>query len=382
MVVTGNRAEYGLLKNLIKKIELSDKLDLQLVVTGSHLVERFGYTIDEIINDGFKITAEVDMLIESTKKSAINKSMGLQMIQFSTILERLEPDIIVILGDRYEMLTVAVSATMMNIPIAHIAGGEISYGANDEQIRHAITKMAHLHFAEADIYATNIKNMGEEAWRVHSVGALGIENIATTQFLDIEELNKTMGVKIDDNTILMTYHPTTLESESLKYEIDELLLAISHFKNLFIITYPNADNGGSYIISRLKEFAEQYDNIKLFESLGVQRYLSVMKHCKMVIGNSSSALIEAPYLKKPVVNIGNRQEGRLMADNIISCSNKFIDIIRAINQAKSEDFLRKVADTKSLYGDGDTSSDIIKVLEEVKINSKLMRKKLEWSEKI
>ncbi|OOO00324.1 MAG: UDP-N-acetyl-D-glucosamine 2-epimerase, UDP-hydrolysing [Epulopiscium sp. Nele67-Bin004] len=378
MVVTGSRAEYGLLKNVIQKIDSAPTLNLQLVVTGSHLSHKFGYTIKEITADGFEISSQIEMIIDGSSKSAILKSMGLEMIQLAQTIEQLNPDIIVILGDRYEILTVAICATMMNKPLAHIAGGEVSYGANDEQIRHAITKMAHIHFAEADVYAQNIRNMGEEAWRVHSVGALGIENIKSIPQMTVQQLNESLGITLDSDTILMTYHPTTLESGNLKYEMDELLTALKYFNNQFVITYPNPDNGGSYIIERLQQFATDNPNIKLFDSLGVVRYLNVMRHCMAVVGNSSSALIEAPFMKKPVVNIGNRQEGRLMADNIIQCGNNSKDIQRAITTAISLKFAEQVENTKSLYGYGDTSSDIVKVLEHIKLDEKLLKKRLEW----
>lgn len=378
VVITGNRAEYGLLRNVISRIEESEKLQLQLIVTGSHLSSLYGNTINEIREDGFEITEEVDMLIQSDKKSSIVKAMGIELMHLGSTLERLAPDLMLILGDRYEMLVAAVAAISMNIPLAHIAGGEITYGAIDEQIRHAITKMAHLHFAEANTYAANIMNMGEEEWRVHNVGALGIENIEQTSLLEGEELEQSVGIKVDRETILLTYHPVTLEGKSLEWQINQLLEALECIDKKMIITFPNPDNGGDYIIRRIKEYAEGKEHIKVFSSLGVKRYLSVMNSCGLVIGNSSSALIEAPYLKVPVVNVGNRQEGRLMADNIINCSNNKEDIIKGIQQAMSNEFREQVAKTTSLYGYGRTSEMIVKVLEDIEIDDKLLRKKLVW----
>ncbi|MGL6173210.1 MAG: UDP-N-acetylglucosamine 2-epimerase [Cellulosilyticaceae bacterium] len=377
-VITGNRAEYGLLRNVIAGINQSEELQLQLIVTGSHLSDLYGRTIDEIRQDGFEIAEEIDMLLQSSKKSGMVKAMGIELMQLGGALERLGPDLLLILGDRYEMLIAAVAATSMNIPIGHIAGGEVSYGAIDEQIRHAITKMAHLHFTEAEVYAENVKHMGEEAWRVFNVGALGIENIKRIALLEGEELTESVGMQVTQETMLLTYHPVTLESDTLKWQIDELLGALDTFKSPIMITYPNPDNGGAYIIERLNEYAKRRSNIKVFSSLGVKRYLSVMCKCGLVIGNSSSALIEAPYLKVPVVNIGNRQEGRLMANNIISCSNKKEDIIKSIQLAKSKKFRETLIETKSLYGEGNTSEAIVKILEAIDIDEKLLRKKLVW----
>ncbi|OOB79640.1 MAG: UDP-N-acetyl-D-glucosamine 2-epimerase, UDP-hydrolysing [Epulopiscium sp. Nuni2H_MBin001] len=375
MVVSGTRSEYGLLKHVLQKIETSNVLELQFVVTGTHLSDKFGNTIDEIRSDGINITAQIPMLLESDKTSAIATSMSIEMLHLSSIMERLKPDIVLIIGDRFEILTVATVATVMNIPIAHIAGGEISYGSTDEQIRHAITKMSHIHFAEAKEYADNIIKMGEESWRVHNVGALGIENIRHLKLLTMKELAK-QGLKVNKKTtILTTYHATTLELDSLKEDVDQLLSAIEQLKDFdFIITYPNADNGGLYIIDRLTEFSKQHENITLVKSLGTLKYLSVMKHCALVLGNSSSALIEAPYLKKPVVNIGNRQKGRLMAENVVSVTNDTTSILDGVKLALDKD-LSKI---KNLYEYGNTSSDIIKILEEIVINDKLRQKLLTW----
>lgn len=379
VVVTGTRAEYGLLKNTLNKIKKNSNLELQLIVTGAHLSENFGYTINEILEDGFKVDEKLPILMGSSGKGSMAKEMGLLMIQLSQAFERLEPDMLLILGDRYEILAAASTAMTMNIPIAHISGGEITEGSIDEQIRHAITKMSHIHFAGVQVYANNIENMGEEAWRIFNVGEPGIENIKLTNFLNREELKRQLNVDVDGDTLLVTYHPVTLERDELSYQIENLIKALSIINKKMIITYPNADDGGDYIIKKLEEFAKVDSNIHLFKNLGILKYLSVMKLCGDVIGNSSSALIEAPYLKVPVVNIGNRQKGRLMADNIISCSNDCEDIIKAINQSLSNEFKEKVKNTKSLYGEGNTSEEIVKVLENVKIDDKLLKKKLVWS---
>ncbi|MTK11386.1 MAG: UDP-N-acetylglucosamine 2-epimerase (hydrolyzing) [Clostridiaceae bacterium] len=377
LVVTGTRAEYGLLKNILKKITDSNSLTLQLVVTGAHLSNKFGYTINEIIDDGFHIHEKIPILMDSN--DSIAKEMGLLMIQLSSAFERLKPDMILILGDRYEIFAVAATAMSMNIPISHISGGEITEGAVDEQIRHAITKIAHIHFPGAEIYKNNIINMGEESWRVFNAGEPGIEVIKNTLFLTKEELLKDINVEIDENTLLVTYHPVTLEINKLPYQIDNLVAALDKLNKKVIITYPNADNGGEYIIKKLENFAQKNSNVYLFKNLGNKKYLSVMKLCGAVVGNSSSALIEAPYLKIPVVNIGNRQKGRLMADNIICCSNGYDDIVNSVNKALSSEFKEVVKSTKSLYGEGNTSEEIVKVLESIELDDKLLKKKLIWS---
>ncbi|OON94502.1 MAG: UDP-N-acetyl-D-glucosamine 2-epimerase, UDP-hydrolysing [Candidatus Epulonipiscioides saccharophilum] len=375
MVVTATRAEYGLLKNVIRQIYESDELELILIVTGTHLNEQYGFTVQEIESDLVPISLKISMDVGSNEKTAIVKSMANLMNELAEAMDSLKPDMLLILGDRYEMLACASAATIMNVPIAHIAGGEVSYGANDEQIRHAITKMAHIHFPEADVYAKNITFMGEEKFRVKQVGALGIENIITTKLLSHNQLNQQLGLKVDNSTFLITYHPTTLFN-NLVYEMDQLLEALDSFDNNMIITYPNSDNGGEYIIERLKDFANSHSNVFLFQSLGLQAYLSTMRYCGVVIGNSSSALIEAPVFKKAVVNIGKRQSGRLMASNIISCSNDKQDIIKAINKALSPAFHESLEQTLSLYGIGNTSEQIVSILEDLEIDEKFITKKL------
>ena len=375
-VITGTRAEYGLLKNILCKIKSNNKLKLQLVVTGTHLSEEFGYTINEILKDKFEIDEKLPILMNANN---IAKEMGLLMIQLSQTFERIKPDMLLVLGDRYEILSATSVAMTMNIPIAHISGGEITEGLIDEQIRHAITKMSHIHFPGADIYSKNIINMGEEPWRVFSVGDPAIENIKLMKFLSEKQLKEQLNVDVDTDTLLITYHPVTLERDRLEYQVENLIKALNKVNKKMIITYPNADNGGDYIIKKLEEFAKVNQNVYLFKNLGTLRYLSVMKLCGAVIGNSSSALVESPYLKIPVVNIGNRQKGRLMANNIISCNNDCEGIIESINKVMSNEFKEEVKNVKSLYGEGNTSDEIVKVLENVGIDDKLLKKKLVWS---
>ncbi|MDD2493922.1 MAG: UDP-N-acetylglucosamine 2-epimerase [Tissierellia bacterium] len=378
-VVTGTRAEYGLLKITLNKIQNNRNLKLQLIVTGTHLSEEFGSTVKEIEDDGFEIAEKIPILMRNSSKDGISKEMGLLMIQLSQTFLRLKPDILLILGDRYEIFATVSVAMVMNIPIAHISGGEITEGAIDEQIRHSITKMSHIHFPGAEVYAQNIIRMGEESWRVFNVGDPGIENIKFTRFLSKEELKEQLNLDINRDTLLVTFHPVTLERDLLPYQIESLIKALTETNKNMIITYPNADNGGDYIIKKLEEFQKTNPKVHLFKNLGITKYLSAMRLCGAVVGNSSSALVEAPYLKIPVVNIGNRQKGRLMAENIISCSNECEDIIEAINKSLTDEFKEKVKHTKSLYGEGNTSEEIVKVLESIEISDALLKKKLVWS---
>lgn len=378
-VVTGTRAEYGLLKNIMKAIDEDKDLKLQLLVTGMHLSPKYGMTKNDILEDGFTIDEECPILLDYNGKDKNAREISIAISEFIGAFNRLKPDIVLVLGDRYEAFAAATTAMAMNIPIAHIAGGEITEGAMDEQIRHSITKMAHIHFPGVEVYAENIRNMGEENWRVFNVGDSGIENIKLTKMMTPDELKESLGVEVTQDTILATYHPVTLEVDDVENQINNVIDALDKINKPMIITYPNSDNGGDKIISELDKFAERNSNVHLFKSLGSLRYLSVMKYCGVIVGNSSSALIEAPYLKKPVVNIGNRQQGRLMAENIIQTNYNSDDIYNGIKKAFSPEFNEFVKTVESLYGEGSTSEEIVKVLKNVELGEKLLKKKLSWS---
>lgn len=379
LVVTGTRAEYGLLYWTMKEIQKDKDLQLQLIVTGSHLSEEYGYTVEQIKKDGFKIDEEIDMLIDSNKKSAIVKSMGLEMIQMAQAFDRLKPDILLILGDRYEIFVAATCAMMMNVAIAHMNGGESTEGAIDEQIRHAITKMAHIHFAGAEYYRERIIKMGEEPWRVHNVGQAGIENIKRLRLLTKTELEYELGIKLDKKVFLITYHPVTLGVQDIENQMENLLKAISEFDAKYIFTYPNADYGNKIIIDKINEFRQNHDNVYVFYSLGQVKYLSLMKYTDVMIGNSSSGIIESPSFKLPVVNIGDRQKGRLRNKNIIDVGNNEIEIIEGINKALyNKQFINSLNDLENVYGDGTTSEKVVKILKTIEINEKLLHKKLDY----
>jgi GDP/UDP-N,N'-diacetylbacillosamine 2-epimerase (hydrolysing) len=377
LVVTGTRAEYGLLYWTMKEIQRDNDMELQLVVTGNHLVKDYGYTVEQIKRDEFAIDEEIDMIVYSDKKSSIVKSMGLEMIGMAQCFDRLKPDILLILGDRYEIFVAATCAMMMNIPIAHMNGGESTEGAVDEQIRHAITKMAHIHFPGAEYYKERIIKMGEEPWRVHNLGQAGIENIKRLEFLDKSELQKELNISLDRPVFLITYHPVTLDIENIENEINNLLDSIKGFDAKYIFTYPNADFGSKIIINKINDFVKQNENAYIYYSLGQKRYLSLLKCTDVMIGNSSSGIIEAPSFKIPVVNIGDRQKGRLRSNNIIDVEYSKDEIVKAINKALyDKEFKQSLNNIENVFGNGKVSNRIVNILKSIDIDKKLLRKKL------
>ena len=307
-VITGTRAEYGLLKPLITKINNDSEMKLQLVVTGMHLSPEFGLTYKEIEQDGFEITERNEMLLSSDTPNGITKSIGLGMIGFADIFTRIKPDMVIILGDRYEALAAGTAAMVHRIPIAHIHGGELTEGVMDDSIRHAITKMSMLHFTAAEEYRKRVIQMGEEPDRVFYVGALGIENIKTQKLLSKSELAQSVGFSPDDSYIVVTFHPVTLEINTAGEQFDKLLGALDVYKEYYIIfTMANADTNGRIINQKIEEYVSRNKGRAVaFTSLGMMRYLSALKYCEMVIGNSSSGILEAPSFKIPTVNIGDR----------------------------------------------------------------------------
>lgn len=339
-VVTGTRAEYGLLRPLIKKIDEDLELELQLIVTGMHLSPEFGLTYDEIIKDGFKITEKIEILLSSDTPIGISKSMGLAMISFSEVFERLNPDMIIILGDRYEMLAVASVAMNFRIPISHLHGGETTEGAVDEAIRHSITKMSYLHFTSEEEYRNRVIQLGEDPSRVFNVGNIGEDSIRSLKLKSKEELEKELKIKFEKNVALFTFHPTTLEENSSKVQFENILNDLDNVEDLFIIfTKANADADGRIINKMIDEYIlKNNEKAIAFTSLGQLRYLSVMKYCDVIVGNSSSGIIEAPMFGKPTVNIGDRQKGRIQKKTIINCKPQKGEVKKAIQNALSEQF--------------------------------------------
>lgn len=360
-VITGTRAEYGLLRPLIKKIKEDDELQLQLIVTGMHLSPEFGLTYREIEQDGFVIDEKIEMLLSSDTGVGISKSMGLAMIGCAEALGRLKPDMIILLGDRYEIFAVATTAMILKIPIAHIHGGETTEGVIDEAIRHSITKMSYLHFTSTEDYRKRVIQLGENPDRVFNVGAIGIENIKELDLLDLRELEKSISFKFGKKTALVTFHPVTLEHSTSKEQFQELLSALSQFKDLKVIfTKANSDTDGRVINAMIDEYVgKNKEKTIAFTSMGQLRYLSAMKYANLVIGNSSSGIIEVPSFNIPTINIGDRQKGRIQAETIINCNPLKEDIIKAIELGLSRDFKEKIKGVENPYGNGVVSPIII-----------------------
>jgi len=370
MVVTGTRAEYGLLSSLMKEVSSDSDLQLNIIATGMHLSPEFGFTYREIEKDGFKIDAKVEMLLSSDTHTGIAKSMGLGVIGFADALERLKPDILVVLGDRFEILAAAQVALIACIPIAHIHGGELSEGACDDSIRHAVTKMAQWHFVAAESYRKRVIQLGEAPARVFNFGAIGLDHLPQMKWLAREELEKLFDIQLGSPLFLVTYHPETLSHQDPLSSMNELFYALDEFPNATVIfTFPNADAGGRVLIKRINEWISlNKERAKSFISLGQQRYLSLMREADVVLGNSSSGLIETPALKKATVNIGDRQKGRLKASSVIDATVQRDEIIKAIKYALSEQFCKKLPDTKSLYGQGNVGFKIKEVLKSVELS--------------
>ena len=370
-VFTGTRAEYGLLYWILKGLHEANSIDLQLLVGGSHLAHEFGHTIDNIEKDGFLVTERVDFLLSSDSPQAISKSLALAVIAGADCFARLRPDLLVLLGDRYECLALAQCAMLANIPIAHIHGGERTEGAVDDVIRHAISKMSHLHFTATKTYQDRVIQLGEHPSRVFDYGAPGLDNINKLPLLSKKQLADAFEFPQLTQFFLVTYHPVTLSSNDAKIALDNLLTVLAEqTKFQILITFPNADAQGRKLIDVLKNFVSQHsDRVKLFESMGQLNYLSVMKHASLVIGNSSSGIIEAPSFQVPTINIGDRQKGRVSADSVFHCGESIEDIAKSITIALE----RKLKHVVNPYGKGGASEKIIEKLLTVKIDSLLAK---------
>ena len=383
-VVTGSRADYGIIFTLLKLLQNDKDFELQLIVTGMHLLKKFGNTIDQIKNDGFQIAALVKMNITGAEGLDIGKAIGKATIKFTETFDKLKPDLIILQGDRFEMLAAATAALALNIPIAHIHGGEITEGLIDEQIRHSITKMSHLHFCSTELYRRRIIQMGEQPKYVFNVGAPGLDLIKQIRLLSKEELEKNLDFKFTDKTVLLTYHPVSLSREQTIQETEILFKFMQQTNFAWIITYPNADNFNDIVLKKIMEFSQTYKNgkIQIIKSLGSQRYFSVLKYVRFVIGNSSSGIIEAAMFKKPVIDIGIRQKGRLKPANIISIENVTItNLKKALQKISSIEFTNKLLKLKNPYGSGDSSKKIINTLKKIDSYDYLLTKKF-WDIKV
>lgn len=362
-VVTGSRAEYGLLYWLMKGIEEVQKFELQIIVTGMHLSPEYGSTYQVIEQDGFTIDAKVETLISSDTPVGTAKSIALGVIGCAEAMERLQPDILLLYGDRFEILAAAQAALVAQIPIAHIGGGDTTEGAFDEAIRHSITKMSHLHFVTNEDAAQRVLQLGENPQHVYNVGGIGLDQIRSLKLLSRDELEHTLGFEFKQRNLLITFHPVTLEQQSAAVQFHELLIALDVFgaDTGIIFTKPNADAGGKALIQMIDEFVATRPNTKAYTSLGQLRYLSALSHVDAVVGNSSSGLYEMPSFKKPTINIGDRQKGRLQADSVLNCAPVAAEIVRTIELSFTKDF----SDVVNPYGDGNSSPRIIDVLKAI-----------------
>lgn len=369
-VFTGTRAEYGLLYWLMNDIQQDRSLELQLIVTGSHLSQEFGLTYKEIEKDGFHINEKVEIILPGDNAISTVKSLGLAIQRFADSLMRLKPDIIIILGDRYEALGMAQAAMILKIPIIHLHGGEISEGAYDDNFRHAITKFSYLHGTSTEEYRSRVIQLGEDPSRVFNVGAIGLEHLTRSNLFSFDELKKSINFNIKKPYFVLTYHPVTLGNEDSNITIKNILEALKYFKSHQIIaTYPNVDNGGREIIKILKKHAtKNKKNFFLIPSLGQKKYLSAVKFSDAVIGNSSSGIIEVPSFNIPTINIGIRQKGRIAAKSVLHCDVHIDEIIKSIDIAISKKFKKEIQKVKNPYGKGNTSSKVINMIKELKFN--------------
>jgi len=363
-VVTGSRAEYGLLRWLMKGIQEEPDLDLHIIATGMHLSPEFGLTYREIEKDGFHIDKKVEMVLSADTPTAIAKSTGLGMIGFADVFKDLKPDLVLVLGDRYEMLAACIASLFARIPIGHIHGGETTEGAFDEAIRHSITKMAWWHFVAADEYKKRVIQLGEDPKRIFNVGGLGVDAIKKTKLLSKKELMKNTGIQFRKKNLLVTYHPVTLENETSEKHFQVLLDVLQGLKNVHLIfTMPNSDSDGRIIKQMIDEFVSRNNKRSIaFTSLGHLNYLSALQFVDGIVGNSSSGLVEAPTFKVGTLNIGHRQKGRLKADSVIDCYPEKMSITAAIEKLYSKDFQDKLKTVKNPYGNGEGSNRIIEIL--------------------
>jgi GDP/UDP-N,N'-diacetylbacillosamine 2-epimerase (hydrolysing) len=374
-VVTGTRAEYGLLRWVMEGIRNSTKLDLQVIATGMHLSPEFGLTYREIEKDGFRIDRKVEMLLSSDTPVGIAKSMGLCSVGFADAFQELNPDLIVILGDRFELFSAVSVAMVSRIPVAHLHGGEATEGAIDESIRHSITKMSHLHFVAAEEYKKRVIQLGEQPDRVFNVGGLGIDNILKLRLLDRTELENSIKFKLGSKNLLITFHPVTLENSTSAQQMGELLSALNKLDNTnLIFTMPNSDTDGRVLFQIIEEYVSSNIKSVVFTSLGQLRYLSCLKHVDGVIGNSSSGLLEVPTFKIGTINIGDRQRGRLKAISVIDCEPNEPSISSAIKKLYSADYQNRLTTVKNPYGCGGASESIVNILNDVSLDGLLKKR--------
>ena len=364
-IVTGTRAEYGLLYWLMKEIQASKKLELQLIVTGMHLSPEFGLTYQQIEQDGFNIDRKVEMLLSSDTEVGVTKSMGVGLMGFAEAFSAIKPDLLVLLGDRFESFAAASAATVAKVPVAHLHGGETTEGAIDEAFRHSITKMSHLHFTSTDIYRQRVIQLGEQPDKVFNVGAIGIDNIKRLELLERTEFEKEIGFSLNKRNLLITFHPVTLEDSTAETQFSELLSALDMLEDTnLIFTKANADPDGRIINTMIEQYVSHNKEKSIaFTSMGQLRYLSAMQHVDGVVGNSSSGLLEAPTFRVGTINIGDRQLGRVRAASVIDTDTDATNIKYSFDRLYSTTFQHQLATITNPYGNGGTAEKIVSIIE-------------------
>lgn len=374
MAVTVGPSDWGIFRPVLQHIRNDPQLELRLVAGGAHLSDAEGDTLGAIRRDGFEIDDTVDMLLKSDSSLSTTKGMGLGMIGFAEVFERQRPDILLVLGDRFEMTVAALAAVPFGIPIAHIHGGEVTFGAIDDAFRHTITKCSHLHFASTQQHADRIIQLGEEPWRVHVSGAPSMDNLRLISLLSRQELAESLQMDLSEDPLLVTFHPVTLQQDETSEQIQEFVAALAGLRVPMVITRPNADPRHRFITDCLEAFASSRENVRLMGSLGTQRYFSLMTYGCAMVGNSSSGIIEAGFFGLPVVNVGLRQAGRPRSQNVVDVPCRRQAIRDGISQACSSAFRDLAKQTKSIYGDGTASEKITTHLREVTLDDRLLMK--------
>jgi GDP/UDP-N,N'-diacetylbacillosamine 2-epimerase (hydrolysing) len=373
LVITGTRAEYGLLSNVMRLLQNDSDFELQIIATGTHLSPEYGYTYNEILDDGFNINKKIEIVLSSDTSVGVSKAMGLAQISFAEAFDDLQPDLVLVLGDRFEILAAVSSALVARIPVAHLSGGEKTEGAIDESIRHSLTKMSHLHFTATEEYRKRVIQLGENPSSVFNVGEVGLDNIKLLKLMSKEEFEESINFKLKKKSIIITFHPVTLEKGEAIKQFEELINAVDQLEDTSIIfTHSNSDMEGRKIINLIDKYvSKNSDKAIAFPSLGYRRYLSALQFMDAVVGNSSSGIVEAPSFKKATINIGNRQKGRIQAKSTINCEPRTNDILNAFKTAFSNEFQSKLKEVTNPYGQGNSSQKLIDVLKNTDYKSLL-----------
>jgi GDP/UDP-N,N'-diacetylbacillosamine 2-epimerase (hydrolysing) len=375
-VITVGRSDFGLYESVLNRIDSDPGMELQLLVTGAHFSTQYGTAVTDIEQKGFPYSRGLDMLLASGSAQGMGKSIGLGVISFAQAFAADPPAILLVLGDRLEMISGPVAALSFNIPIAHCGGGAVTEGAVDEQVRHAITKLSHLHFVFCQQYADRVTQMGEEPWRVFNVGATGLDRIYTSRQISVPELSEQVGLDLSQKTLLVTYHPVTLELNQTEAQVDSLLESLDRSELQVILTYPNADMGSLKIINSFQKYAREHPGrTVVIENAGTEMYLSLMNTVSAMVGNSSSGIVEAPSFKLPVVNIGTRQTGKVRSPNVIDVGYSSDEISKGIDTALSSEFIKELSGMENPYWNGGSAVQIAETLRTIPIDDRLLRKK-------